>query len=81
MKSCLSVGLFYNCQPAWMGLWWTSEREFVGRIRSKALFMMHRFDIPVVLEWSEEIKAQSQLCNSKKYASWSTKLALQVPRQ
>lgn len=30
MKSCLSVGLFYNCQPVRIGLWFNSEREFVA---------------------------------------------------
>lgn len=30
MKSCLSVGLFYNCQPVRIGLWWISGCDFVG---------------------------------------------------
>jgi len=30
MKSGLSVGLFYNCQPVKIGLWFNSGREFIG---------------------------------------------------
>ena len=36
MKSCLSVGLFYNCQPVRIGLWFKRGHEFRSITGSKA---------------------------------------------
>ncbi|MDO9271148.1 MAG: hypothetical protein Q7T96_18750 [Methylobacter sp.] len=70
MKSCLSVGLFYNCQPVRIGLWFNSEREFVAadspvpKLGSSILEAcsepVEGLKLPVSRSWSFGLKIFSQ---------------------